>query len=254
MKKIPLRNKDGEVVDWALVDDEVYEMVSAYRWHKTHYGYACKSKTKLHESMWMHRFIYERVNGPIKLDHLDHIDRNRLNNQLSNLREATTLQNNLNKTRGYSPTGYIGVTVDDRYEGRMRFAARISINDKPKTIAYLDSARDAAIARDIYVQDLYPGELIEINVPEATKEEIERVRAKIYSAKQRKGAMSQYVGVRYDKRRGTWNATIKIDYKAHYIGRFPDEASAARAYDKYCVENGLNRKLNFSSNLPNQNV
>lgn len=254
MKQIPLRNTKGEVRDWALVDDEDFERVNAFRWHKTHYGYACKSRSlpgEKDELLWMHHFVYQGYNGPIALDHLDHKDRNRLNNQRANLREVTTLQNNLNRTKSSRNTsGYTGVSLDDRFEGRSRYRVFTSVNDQTRTVCYMDDIRDAAIARDIYLQDLYPDELITLNVPEVGLSDIGRVRQVMYSAKQRKGTVSRYVGVQFDKRRGTWSAMIKVNYKGRYLGRFPDELSAAQAYDAYCVENGLDRRLNFTSNTP----
>jgi hypothetical protein len=50
--------------------------------------------------------------------------------------------------------------------------------------------------------------------------------------RKRKGTSSQYIGVNYDKQRKRWAANIRYRGKKRWLGRFPDQISAARAYDK----------------------
>ena len=59
----------------------------------TYYG---KNNTKTHN---VHRFVFECVNNRLIKDNyeIDHIDRNRKNNRISNLREVSRTTNNLNK-------------------------------------------------------------------------------------------------------------------------------------------------------------
>lgn len=45
------------------------------------------------------------------------------------------------------------------------------------------------------------------------------------------GRSSRFKGVWLDKRRGTWEASIKVNRKKHYLGAFLDEMEAARAYN-----------------------
>jgi len=47
----------------------------------------------------------------------------------------------------------------------------------------------------------------------------------------RKNALSKFFGVSYDKQRHRWMASIKTHGKTIYLGRFDDEADAAKAYD-----------------------
>lgn len=111
MKKIPLTK--GQV---ALVDDEDYEMVSRYKWYtqdinKTLYAQRMivTKGTGKRVTMFMHRLI---MNTPQGMD-TDHIDRNGLNNQKSNLRICTRTQNLLNRGMLKSNTsGYKGVYLD----------------------------------------------------------------------------------------------------------------------------------------------
>jgi len=45
------------------------------------------------------------------------------------------------------------------------------------------------------------------------------------------GSSSKYKGVAWHKRRGKWQAYIKIGDKIRHLGVFTDELAAARAYD-----------------------
>lgn len=79
----------------------------------------------------LHRVVLARIVGRdlVKNEEVDHIDRNSLNNQRSNLRLATRSQNNAN--RGVSnSTGYKGV----RRAGQNRWQAVISVNGKLKAL------------------------------------------------------------------------------------------------------------------------
>lgn len=104
--QIPLWNRAKEIVAYALVDDEDFEMLSASRWHVSH-GYAKRSHDNGQESA-MHRLLMGSPSFPARVDH---IDTNPLNNQKVNLRIATQSLNGLNRARAQvnSKTGIRGV-------------------------------------------------------------------------------------------------------------------------------------------------
>ena len=81
---------------------------------------------------------------------VDHIDGNRSNNSLSNLRMSTRAENtqaHQTKRKGCS-SRYRGVCWCKRSK---KWIANCMINYKKKHIGYFDDERDAAIARDTYV-------------------------------------------------------------------------------------------------------
>jgi|ERR1041385_626948 hypothetical protein len=47
----------------------------------------------------------------------------------------------------------------------------------------------------------------------------------------RKETTSKYKGVTWDKDRNLWKAQIQLEYKHLFLGRYPSEEEAARAYD-----------------------
>lgn len=92
----------------ALVDDEDYTFLARFKWHYAD-GYAgtgihIGGRTYLFK---MHRIIMPCPNSAVEIDH---IDRNRLNNQKHNLRYADDKGNGRNRgLRSSNKSGYQGV-------------------------------------------------------------------------------------------------------------------------------------------------
>lgn len=84
MKTIKLSNSDNFV----KVDDEDYPVLSRLNWYVSDCGYAVTDSPVKH--LKMHKLII----GPIgKIAVIDHIDRDKLNNQKSNLRVVSQKEN-----------------------------------------------------------------------------------------------------------------------------------------------------------------
>lgn len=102
----------------ALVDDEDFVALSAFQWRlmvsdTTFYAQRTSGKRVL----LMHREILRPSQG----EQIDHIDHNGLNNQRSNLRKASSMQNSANR-RSLKP--YKGVSWDKSVKAwrvRIRF-------------------------------------------------------------------------------------------------------------------------------------
>lgn len=91
-----------------------------------------------------HRLAWLWVHGSFPLNELDHINRDRDDNRIVNLREATRQQNswNTNVSRN-SKTGVLGVCV-----GRNgRYRAFIRKEGRATDLGYFDSIEEAANAR-----------------------------------------------------------------------------------------------------------
>jgi hypothetical protein len=95
----------------------------------------CKSTKKL---LSLHRFVYELENGPIPAGlQIDHIDGNRTNNFLCNLRLVTCQQNQWNHTKA---KGYCWNKRDQKW------MAYIYLNNKKKNLGYYDTEDEARAA------------------------------------------------------------------------------------------------------------
>jgi hypothetical protein len=146
MKQIPLRNRYGEVIAHALVDDEDYERVMVRgRWHLTGKGYVQNAVTGPRGKVFvlLHRFLLGLKPGDPEVDHED---RNPLNNQKTNLRRSTAVLNGHNRDpRGNSnnTSGHRGVTWDRQHN---KWRATVSINRRRHHIGRFDELADAVAA------------------------------------------------------------------------------------------------------------
>lgn len=140
----------------AFIDDEDFEKVSRYRWYlvrplksKTLKYAACKKYPDGEKkTLLMHRLI---LNAP-KGRPVDHIDRNGLNNQKSNLRICSIRENNLNcKIHKTNKSGYRGVCW---HEQNSCYRAYFSLHNKTYHIGLFQTAKEAAIARNEKMKQL----------------------------------------------------------------------------------------------------
>jgi hypothetical protein len=135
MKKIALT--DGSVT---LVDDEDFDFLSQWNWMRHTAGYAYAWEPALKKLVYMHRVI---LNPPPHL-HVDHINRDRLDNRRSNLRPATRVENMMNsEIRREGTSKYRGVSWDAE---RGKWFASIRINKRSKNLGRYSSESEAAEA------------------------------------------------------------------------------------------------------------
>ncbi len=87
------------------------------------------------------------------LNDIDHIDGNKSNNKIANLREATRSENLYNRgNRKDNTSGYKGVCFDKR-SGKYR--AYININGKQKSLGYHYTAEKASEAYKLAAKELH---------------------------------------------------------------------------------------------------
>lgn len=96
-----------------------------------------------------HRLAWFYVHG-VWPEIVDHIDRDRHNNRIANLRECTLLENAWNVTPIAGTVS--GITGVNWFAARRKWVAKISSGGRSKTLGYYDDIVDAASARQMAVQ------------------------------------------------------------------------------------------------------
>lgn len=164
--KIPLKNKKGEVIAHALIDEKDYAEVSKIKWSMTpgKYNYATgniKEGGRWKTNVKMHRLILK----PEQHELVDHINGDGLNNRRENLRICDRSQNAMNSTLPVNSTsGYKGVTRLPRLKKNgLQWMAQINCRGKHKTVGYFRTPKEAAQAYDKAAMELH-GEFARLNL------------------------------------------------------------------------------------------
>ena len=113
--------------------------------------------------------------NPFQKSCVDHIDNNILNNNINNLRFATSSENGMNsKISNRNSSGYKGITFHKKSN---KWHAYININGKRQNLGFFEKIEDAINARVKKAEELF-GEFknscekevnINLNIPENTK-------------------------------------------------------------------------------------
>lgn len=102
------------------------------------------------KAYYVHKIIYEMFNGAFA-GAVDHVDQDKTNNLISNLRLATKSQNEANtKIRCTNTSGYKGVTKFDT-----RWRAKIDFNKQQIHIGIFDTKEKAAEAYNQKALELF---------------------------------------------------------------------------------------------------
>lgn len=150
---------------FALIDAEDADRVLAFKWHavpsRSRYRTIWYGKTSAmidgkKSGMLLHRFV---MNAPDGIG-IDHKNGDGLDCRKTNLRAATTQQNNCNRTGPIlTASGYRNV-----YQHHQKWHVKIGSNGKTIHLGSFDTALEAAIARDEYAKE-HRGEFASLNIP-----------------------------------------------------------------------------------------
>lgn len=141
MKRLPLRNRIGQVVAEALVDDADFEWLNQRRWCLGTKGYVIRraSPNEPGTTLRMSRLILGLETGDRR--QADHINRDKLDNRRCNLRIVANHQNERNEPAYRDSTSsYRGVAL--MKNGRWR--ANVRANGVLHYLGEYENEREAA--------------------------------------------------------------------------------------------------------------
>jgi hypothetical protein len=199
--RIPLRNKKGEVVGEALVDRED-EWVGASKWYKAD-GYAT-GDGRMHIAI-----MGEAPEGMV----IDHKNNNRLDNRRANLRFVSRSVNAHNVKIDKSNTG-------SRFTGVYKRGDKWSASLKHVYLGLFEDETWAAWSYNVGVYETY-GALGRYNIIEKPEGFVRN--RKVFSGLPR--------GVTFLK--GKYVASIHIEGRHIYLGRFETVDEASRVYEEH---------------------
>lgn len=238
--EIKLGGKGGT----ALVSPEDYELVSSYNWYLNKKGYAQTTINRI--PVLMHRLIMKADESK----QVDHINRNKLDNQRLNLRLLTSSDHSKSKCKSVLATSskYKNVTF---HKKNKKYQAAVKNNSKSVHIGYFENELDAAIAVDMYIVHNHL-EYHNLNFPN----DRDKYLSTEYKPHTREKKF-KYIGItkeRKNKYKITFRAQIIVNGKNTGIGSSTNEIECAKQYDKYIVDNNIpHKKLNFPEDYPNYN-
>jgi hypothetical protein len=229
-----------------IVDNFDYLWLSKYKWY---FGgnYAVRnlsvkrgevSTTYPRRSVFMHKEILNYYNLLLPNQIGDHINGDKLDNRKKNLRSVTYRQNTQNSKKQLQQgchSEYKGVILENKDKWR----SCIFNNGKKLTLGFFKNEIDAALAYDVAALYFY-GEFARLNFPKNMNRNHIKVNHVNRIGWDR--GNSKYRGVTKEGN----NFRLQVyNKKILYLGMFSNELEAAKCYDKYIIQNKLNKKLNF---------
>lgn len=159
--KITLKGKYGRG-KVALIDDRFAPAVNAYKWQCTPGGYAfTRLPTGARPGLTVYLHTFVQVLADIIPEQSDHVNRDRLDCRLENLRPATQSQNNRNQMKRAGTTSrYRGVSRRHVHGG---WQAQIRVNRQVTRLGVYTSEEEAALAYNRAARALPELEFIPLN-------------------------------------------------------------------------------------------
>ncbi len=138
----------------SIVDDEVYEAANRWKWYLHSKGYAVRNvankSCKIQSKILLHRWVLESYyNIRVGDLHVDHINRDKLDNRLENLRAVTRSVNRINADGRLPKSGYLGV-----YENGTGWKVEVWRNRKSIYLGSYDTPEEANQVRLNYLKSI----------------------------------------------------------------------------------------------------
>jgi len=157
---------------------DLYDEILKFSQHSNGYNAVNLYKTPIRECPASYKLVHRLVaiafiENPSNKRCVDHIDTDRKNNVLNNLRWATSSENGMNQSKGTRNTsGFKGVSWDKKSQ---RWKAQIKINGKSINLGYFVNKEDAIKSRvikskEIYGEFMHNCEKIQLEIIEARGE------------------------------------------------------------------------------------
>ena len=177
------------------------------------YGYIhIKFNFKIYSA---HRLAWLFAYGKWPNNQVDHIDGNKSNNKINNLRDVTLQENSFNIKKVRASSGYIGV-YKRKHDS---WQARITLNEKKISLGTFDTPELASEAYQAAKEKYHNIGNVNFN------QENFNNRKPIV----RKISKSGYRGV-YEVKNGKWQAHIRLNRKLITLGTFDTPELASEAY------------------------
>lgn len=225
-----ITRKDEQIV----VDIKLWHQLNKYIWSIDRSGYATSRVEN--RVVRMHVYIATKIKGmhvdPDDDNRIDHINGNKIDNRLDNLRVTNSTHNNQNRRKKLNTySKYCGVHWFNRDKNWM---AQINYNHTYHFLGYYSTEIEAAVAYNLKANELYGSDAkLNIFANPISSDIIKRIQNKLDDLKP-KVKTSKYRGV---SRKGSgWLAQISYMGAKYNLGKFSTQEDAARAYNAKAIQ------------------
>lgn len=187
----------------------------------------------------VHRLIWKMYYGTEPGHILDHINGDKSDNRIFNLREVSHAENTLNliEPNRVNTSGYTGVKY---FVDRDRYYASINFENKSISLGYHHTVEEGALARELKFKELYGEEFYNSCGRDTLLQELITKVEEILNTRNMnvtsKRNTSGYTGVVYDKKRDEYRSRIGYDKKLITLGTFKTAEEAALVYQLKYIE------------------
>lgn len=144
IRKIMSYDAQAGIISWLAVGKGIAGLADERGYIKI---YMLRKQYRAHRVAWLLHY------GEWPSSSIDHIDMDKANNKMSNLRLATKSQNSCNKAvQSNNTSGFKGVTYNAR-DGF--YQARIRLNGKTHSLGYFKDAAEAGAAYNKHVPSIH---------------------------------------------------------------------------------------------------